>query len=70
MKPAPLTPARRTARRYRLLLILPYLALCFPALYSRATPTLFGFPFFYWYQFAWVILASALIFLAYRKHTD
>ena len=61
---------RASSRRYRYLLILPYLALCFPALYARATPALFGFPFFYWYQFAWVILASALIFLAYRKHVD
>jgi Protein of unknown function (DUF3311) len=28
---------------------------------------LWGFPFFYWYQFAWVIGASALLAIVYRK---
>ena len=50
-----------------LLLILPYLGLCFPPLYARSTPALWGFPFFYWYQFAWVIAASALLAIVYRK---
>jgi hypothetical protein len=49
------------------LLVLPYFGLCFPALYSRATPALFGFPFFYWYQFAWVVLTSALLYIVYRR---
>jgi len=30
-------------------------------------PTLWGFPFFYWYQFAWVILTSMLLAMVYRK---
>jgi len=64
------TSARTKSRRYRWLLVLPYLGLCFPALYARTTPTLFGFPFFYWYQFAWVLLASFLIWVCYRKHVD
>jgi hypothetical protein len=63
-------PAKSKGRGYRWLLVLPYLGLCFPALYARATPTLFGFPFFYWYQFAWVLLASFLIWICYRKHVD
>ena len=68
-KPQP-SKSQRKGRAYRWLLILPYLGLCFPALYARATPTLFGFPFFYWYQFAWVLLASFLIWICYRKHVD
>ncbi|SFS21669.1 Protein of unknown function [Granulicella pectinivorans] len=63
-------PAQSKGRAYRWLLVLPYLGLCFPALYARATPTFFGFPFFYWYQFAWVLLASLLIWICYRKHVD
>ena len=47
-------------------LLLPYAGLCFPQLYARATPALFGFPFFYWYQFAWVVLTSLLLLAAYR----
>jgi hypothetical protein len=49
-----------------LLLALPYLGLCFPALYARATPAIFGFPFFYWYQFAWVVLTSLLLGVVYK----
>jgi uncharacterized membrane protein YhdT len=60
-------PAAASRTRWKLLLILPYLFLCFPRLYARMTPTLFGFPFFYWYQFAWIVLASLLIALVYRK---
>lgn len=48
------------------LLGLPYVFLCFPALYNRATPVLLGFPFFYWYQLVWVILTSALLWVVYR----
>jgi len=64
------TPERSAARRpwwTFLLLALPYLGLCFPGLYSRATPALLGFPFFYWYQFAWVALTSILLYVVYRQ---
>lgn len=50
-----------------LLLAAPYLGLCFPSLYARATPELFGFPFFYWYQFGWVALTSFLLYIVYRQ---
>jgi hypothetical protein len=59
-------PKRRTSR-WVLLLTLPYFGLCFPQIYARSTPVLWGFPFFYWYQFAWVIAASALLAIVYRK---
>ena len=60
------SPIRRGySRAWLLLLAPPYLGLCFPAIYARATPALFGFPFFYWYQFAWVVLTSFLLYLVY-----
>jgi hypothetical protein len=66
MMPAPAGSPRRKPLWVFVLLVLPYLGLCFPSLYSRATPTLLGFPFFYWYQFAWVVLTSMLLWLVYR----
>lgn len=33
--------------------------------YSRDAPRLFGFPFFYWYQFTWVFLAAGACYLCY-----
>jgi hypothetical protein len=58
---------RQRGSRWVFLLTLPYLGLCFPQVYARSTPALWGFPFFYWYQFAWVIAASALLAVVYRK---
>ena len=58
---------RRVGWGTALLLVLPYLGLCFPQVYARATPALFGFPFFYWYQFAWVVITSALLWIYYRR---
>ena len=59
---------KKTGSKWWMLpLTLPYLALLFPQIYARSTPALFGFPFFYWYQFAWVILASVIMGLVYLK---
>ena len=33
--------------------------------YDSADPTLFGFPFFYWYQLLWVFLAAGICVLAF-----
>ena len=50
----------------RLLLLLPVVGLLWVPFYDRPEPALFGFPFFYWYQLAWVPLTSLLIWLAWR----
>jgi len=49
----------RRARWYWLLAI-PFLGLGFPAIYARAEPSFFGFPFFYWYQFVWLLISSGV----------
>jgi uncharacterized membrane protein YhdT len=51
--------------RWNWLLLLPAIGLLFPAVYARETPALFGFPFFYWYQFAWVFLTAAITAVVY-----
>ncbi|HVC00200.1 MAG TPA: DUF3311 domain-containing protein [Candidatus Dormibacteraeota bacterium] len=43
------------------LLLLPYIALMCVPFYARYRPSLWGFPFFYWYQFLWVPLTALLI---------
>jgi hypothetical protein len=69
MVPEPKANAKSSQKRSRwvLLLVLPYLGLCFPRVYAHNSPTLWGFPFFYWYQFVWVIVTSALLAIVYRK---
>jgi hypothetical protein len=52
---------------WNLLLLLPYIGLLAPGFYAKHDPTLFGFPFFYWYQFAWVAVAAGLTAIVYRR---
>lgn len=44
-----------------MLLLLPFAGTLWVPLYARLEPTLFGIPFFYWYQIAWIVLGSLLI---------
>jgi hypothetical protein len=61
----------RLMSRHRLwLLLLPFLGLLAVPFYNHHDPTLFGFPFFYWYQLAWVPLTSFLTWIAYRSYSD
>ncbi len=48
-----------------LFLIVFVISLWVPA-FNRVDPTLFGFPFFYWYQILVVLIASALIWIVYK----
>jgi hypothetical protein len=48
------------------LLIGPFISLLWIPFYNRELPALFGFPFFYWYQLAWVPITSLLIWIVYR----
>jgi Protein of unknown function (DUF3311) len=49
-----------------LLLLVPFAGLAFVPFYNQATPNLFGFPFFYWYQLLWVPMTSLLTYAVYR----
>jgi len=49
----------------RWLLLLPFAGLLWVPFYNAAEPTLFGFPFFYWYQLAWVPASMLISWLAY-----
>jgi uncharacterized membrane protein YhdT len=58
-------PKRKSRGLWNWLLIVPAVGLAFPAGYSRATPGLFGFPFFYWYQIAWILLSAVFTAIVY-----
>ena len=47
-------------------LLVPVVALMWVSSYARETPRLGGIPFFFWYQFAWVFVTSALTYAAHR----
>jgi hypothetical protein len=47
------------------LLLIPCAALAAVPVYSRETPELGGWPFFYWYQVMWVFLTPLMTLGAY-----
>jgi hypothetical protein len=53
---------------WNLLLLVPFVALLWVPFYNSIEPSLWGIPFFYWYQFLWVILTSALIIWVHHKN--
>lgn len=54
-------------RWWYLLLAIPLVATLIPPIYARTQPELFGFPFFYWYQLLWVLLASGITWLVFNR---
>ena len=48
------------------LLFAPFIALLWVPFYNRTQPAVFGFPFFYVWQFAWVVLAALLTWIVHR----
>ncbi len=58
-------PAR--SRLWYLLLLPSYIGLLWVPFYARAEPTLLSFPFFYWFQFAWVPITALLTYVVYRR---
>jgi hypothetical protein len=63
------TPARSWRPSMWILLLVPFIGLLWVPFYNLSEPSLFGFPFFYWYQLAWVPISSLLIWLVYRSRT-
>jgi hypothetical protein len=55
------TRSRGGSRFWNLLLLLPFVALLWVPFYNSIEPAFWGIPFFYWYQFLWVLLTSAII---------
>ena len=51
----------------KLLLVIPFAGTLLVPLYNFQQPTMWGFPFFYWYLLAWVPLASLLTWIVYRS---
>jgi hypothetical protein len=48
------------------LLLIPCVALALVPTYSRQTPKLWGWPFFYWYQVLWVLITPVLTYAAFK----
>ena len=69
-RPLPDTGASERLSRDRTpanwLLLVPLLLVIWPPLYNRVDPTLFGIPFFYWFQLAVIPVGVVCTTLVYR----
>ena len=59
-------PPRSDKHPLNWLLVLPLLATLIPPLFNRVDPTLFGIPFFYWYQLAAISVGVITTLVVYR----
>lgn len=49
----------------KLLLVVIFLITLWVPAFNRVEPTLFGFPFFYWYQIVAIVMSSGIIWIVY-----
>lgn len=47
------------------LLLIPFIGTLWVPFYNSLNPEFAGIPFFYWYQFLWVIISAGLTALVY-----
>ena len=63
-RPAP--PRRRSTGLWVVIILIPPVVVpLWVPLYDKADPTLWGFPFFYWFQFLLIICAAIITIIAY-----
>jgi len=59
----------RRSRLWYWLLVIPCVAVLWVPSYNQAEPSLYGVPFFYWYQLLWVPLSALVTAIVYVKTT-
>lgn len=57
--------SRGAANWLYLLLIIPFIATLWPPFYNALQPEWLGIPYFYWYQFLWIILSAIITGVVY-----
>jgi hypothetical protein len=59
--------SRKSGSGWYWLLLIPFVATLWVPFYNSVEPTWQGIPFFYWYQFLWIIIGAALVGLVYFR---
>jgi uncharacterized protein DUF3311 len=58
-------PGAGPARWWYLLLLVPFIAVLWVPFYSGGQPDFAGIPYFYWYQFLWILISAVLTAIVY-----
>jgi len=59
-------PGRVKRTVWYVILFVPFFTAIWVPLYNRVEPSLWGIPFFYWFQFVLIVIAAAVTGLAYK----
>ena len=63
-QPQAQTPGR-SRTWLRVFLLIPFIILLYPPFYNNINPTFIGFPFFYWFPLAMIIVTAILTAVLY-----
>jgi len=55
----------RASRGWYVLLLIPFVATLWVPFYNSVEPRLAGIPYFYWYQFLWVVISVLITAFVY-----
>lgn len=56
----------QTDKRWYWLLLIPFIAIFAIPFYNKVEPTLYGIPFFYWFQLVSVLLTSPVVAVVFK----
>jgi hypothetical protein len=60
----------RAGSPWRLLLLIPFVGVLWVPFYNSVEPRLGGIPYFYWYQFLWILISAGLTGIVYVAERD
>ena len=58
-------PSKLKRTVWYVLLFIPFFVAIWVPLFNRAEPSFYGIPFFYWFQFALILLSAVLTIVAF-----
>lgn len=63
------THDRQPTQWWLVLLLAPFIGVLWVPFFNRVDPQIGGIPFFFWYQFLWVVISAFVTALVYFKAT-
>ncbi len=63
------TNDRKRTQWWLVLLLAPFVGVLWISLFNHVDPQIWGIPFFFWYQFLWVLISALITALVYFKAT-
>jgi hypothetical protein len=64
-----LSPDHKQNQWWLALLVTPFIGVLWVPFFNRIEPVLWGIPFFFWYQFLWVVISAIVTALVYFNVT-